>query len=659
MIKQNFVNQRHIIVPFISVISILFGIEYILLSLTTNIYFNEHHPELKISAMIGIVFMTMLLFIFLIYANHFVMNRRKKEFALNMVLGMEKKHLRLIILIELLIQFIISAILSIVGGYLFGELFFMLFNKLVNTHQPQLSDYPFDVLSMKITLTMLFSLMIILFVINNFKISFKNSLQLLLKNKSKTHEKSRVLLIIFLILGLIFIGMGYYLAIKPNTAIGSLGIIFFAILSTLIGTYLLFVSLGSIVLEMLQKLDHYYYKPNHFFFIAGLKSRVKSSAIGLATISFMCTFLIVTLSMTVSTYRNMDHRFEFAFKNDYAGYYIGDFHKNSKIQRKIENLKKDIRQEVPTGQFKIYARGMVGAELQGGLKHKKLKRQTVSSGLFNFGNKRKFNSFISIYNKSDYNKKIKLNDDEIAISTSVSLFKKMKTLNIFGKTYRVKYIESTNMDNLLYADGITLIVNQQQLMDRIVNEYRNHNDENLIITPNQVQTAVEFNVLKEKDKLNHRIKKIGVQHDIEFQVKKQNLLMWKQVNSSLVFVGSVVSLVLLIGIFLMMYYKQVSEGHEDRDAYITMKQLGLDENLIKKTINKQVIWVFLIPVIVAIIHTLAAFRIIYSVLGIVGQYDLGLYATSYVGVIVVFIIFYSMMYWITSRIYYTMINGKH
>ncbi|MCC3679514.1 ABC transporter permease, partial [Staphylococcus epidermidis] len=92
---------------------------------------------------------------------------------------------------------------------------------------------------------------------------------------------------------------------------------------------------------------------------------------------------------------------------------------------------------------------------------------------------------------------------------------------------------------------------------------------------------------------------------------------------------------------------------------ITMKQLGLDEILIKKTINKQVIWVFLIPVIGAIIHTLAAFRIIYSVLGIVGQYDLGLYATSYVGVIVVFIIFYSMMNWITSRIYYTMINDKH
>ena len=156
--------------------------------------------------------------------------------------------------------------------------------------------------------------------------------------------------------------------------------------------------------------------------------------------------------------------------------------------------------------------------MQGGLKHKKLKRQTVSSGLFNFGNKQNSTLLFLYIIKSDYNKtiKIKLDDDEIAISTSVSLFKN-ETLNIFGKTYRVKYIESTNIDNLLYADGITLIVNQQQLMDRIVNEYRNHNDENLIITPNQVQTAVEFNVLKEKDKLNHRIKKIGVQHDIEFR----------------------------------------------------------------------------------------------------------------------------------------------
>ena len=127
---------------------------------------------------------------------------------------------------------------------------------------------------MKITLTMLLSLMIILFVINNFKISFKTPYSYCLKIKVR-RMKSHVRLIIFLILGLIFIGIGYYLAIKPNTAIGSLGIIFLRFCQRLLVPICSFVSLGSIVLEMLQKLDYYYYKPNHFSFIAGLKSRVK------------------------------------------------------------------------------------------------------------------------------------------------------------------------------------------------------------------------------------------------------------------------------------------------------------------------------------------------------------------------------------------------
>ena len=108
----------------------------------------------------------------------------------------------------------------------------------------------------------------------------------------------------------------------------------------------------------------------------------------------------------------------------------------------------------------------------------------------------------------------------------------------------------------------------------------------------------------------------------------------------------------------MMYYKQVSEGYEDREEYQVMKKVGLDEALIKKTINKQVVWVFLIPVIVAIIHTLVASRIIYAVLGIIGQYNLGLFVSSYMGVIVTFIVIYSLMYWVTSRIYYMMINSR-
>ncbi|MEQ6045835.1 FtsX-like permease family protein [Staphylococcus saccharolyticus] len=661
MIKRDFVIQRHVIIPFIIAVSIMFGKEYILLSLTTNIYLSQHNPELKISAIIGIIFMTILTFIFVIYANNFVINHKKKEFALNMILGMEKKHIRLIIFIELAIQFSISAVLSIVGGYLFGELFFMILNKLINARYSHLSAYPFDILSMTITLIMLFTLMLLLFIISNFKITFKKSLQLIRRGKETERHTSNNVLSTLLIVSILLTALGYYLALKPNTAIGSIGILFIAILATFIGTYLLFISLGTMILTALQRINHFYYKPNNFFFIAGLNSRVKSSAIGLATISLICTFLLVTFSMTVTTYRDMDERFDQAFKNDFTGYYNGDFHHNKKLKQKIIELKRDIHKKVPTDQFKVFTQGIINAELQGGAYHKVLEKQTVSNNLFNFSSGQRLNTFISIYNKEDYNqfnKKIRLADNEVAMSTHVSLFKKIETLKIFSKTYHVKYIDDSLTDNIMYVDGINLIVKNQQQMNQLVDYFANNKYEDVISTPKNIKTTVEFNVLNEKDKSNNYIAKVGQQHDIGLQAKKDYLTIWKQINSSLVFVGSIVSLVLLIGVFLMMYYKQVSEGYEDREEYQVMKKVGLDEALIKKTINKQVVWVFLIPVIVAIIHTLVASRIIYAVLGIIGQYNLGLFVSSYMGVIVTFIVIYSLMYWVTSRIYYMMINSR-
>ena len=172
-------------------------------------------------------------------------------------------------------------------------------------------------------------------------------------------------------------------------------------------------------------------------------------------------------------------------------------------------------------------------------------------------------------------------------------------------------------------------------------------------------SSVEFNAMKNKKVLNKHLDKIGPRNKTVIHSKEDYKNVWIQINGNLIFIGSLVSFVLLIGIFLMLYYKQVSEGYEDREEFRTMRQVGLDEHLIKKTINKQVIWVFLIPIIIAIIHSLAAFRIIHSLLGVEGIFDIGLFATSYLGVVIAFIAIYSLMYWVTSRIYYMIINNKH
>ena len=150
----------------------------------------------------------------------------------------------------------------------------------------------------------------------------------------------KVLIIIITIIGILTIGYGYYLALKPNTTLGSIANLFIAIFSVLVGTYCLFISIGTVFLERLQKIKQFYYKPYNFFFLAGLKSRIKSNSIGLATICFICTFLIVTLSMTISTYRNLDGRLDQILPNDYSGYYYGDYLKEQSLRKQIKNLEK-------------------------------------------------------------------------------------------------------------------------------------------------------------------------------------------------------------------------------------------------------------------------------------------------------------------------------
>ncbi|MCJ1655455.1 hypothetical protein MT342_01595 [Staphylococcus sp. NRL 21/187] len=142
MIGQNFKTQRHVMIPFILALGMIFGIEFILLSLNMNEYVQKRSDTLPIFIGLGNFFMSVLGFTFILYANRFMMKRRQQELAMYMILGMEKKHFQIIILIEMIYQYIMIALLSISGGYLFGALIFMLLNKLMHQTGMSLIDYP-------------------------------------------------------------------------------------------------------------------------------------------------------------------------------------------------------------------------------------------------------------------------------------------------------------------------------------------------------------------------------------------------------------------------------------------------------------------------------------------------------------------------------------
>ena len=214
MILQNFKMQRHVILPFILALSMMFGTEFILLSLNMNEYVRERSQLLPGFVAIGNIFMCMLDFIFILYANRFMMKRRQQELAMNMILGMEKKHFRIVMFIEMVYQYIIIAVLSITGGYLFGALIFMLLNKLMQQTGMSLMDYPFNLKAMVYTLLMLAFVMLFLFSLNNIKILFQSPIKLITQRQKTEKRLPTPVLYLLFIIGLSALIGSYHIALS-------------------------------------------------------------------------------------------------------------------------------------------------------------------------------------------------------------------------------------------------------------------------------------------------------------------------------------------------------------------------------------------------------------------------------------------------------------
>lgn len=264
MIAQNFKMQRHVIMPFILALSIMFATEFILLSLNMNDYVQKRSQLLPIFIGVGNFFMSVLGFIFILYANRFMMKRRQQELAMNMILGMEKKHFRMIMLIEMVYQYVLIALISITGGYLFGVLIFMLMNRLMHQTGMSLLDYPFNVKAMCITLIILAAVMLFLFLINNLKILFQSPIKLIHQRQRAERKLPKFVLYALLVIGIVTLFSSYHIALSNQMVLRSLYDLFGAIGLVMIGTYCLYLSLGVLLLDWLKRIPKMYYNPKYF-----------------------------------------------------------------------------------------------------------------------------------------------------------------------------------------------------------------------------------------------------------------------------------------------------------------------------------------------------------------------------------------------------------
>lgn len=646
---KNLKAHSLIYLPFVLSSGIMLMLFNIMASLANNGYVRTRHASLPMIINIGIVIIGLLTFIFLIYSTNFLTKRRNKEFALYAILGLEKKHIRKILTIESFFVFLAIAILGLVGGYIFGKVTFLALNKLMKDVSGRLMDYPFSSKAMIETLALLFLAYLISIISTSYKIYTSSPVELLSRQKSGEGEpKSRYLL---MILGFICLAIGYYIAIKTQGILKSLGLFFLASLIIMLATYLLFTSFSVIYLKN-QKKKKSYYKKERFLAISGLLYRIKSNAISLASISIMSVGVIITISATLAIY----NRIEYSATNIVPREYNLDSNKainqdNLEIEKK--KLEEDVYKTVKdknkiVNNFISYGL-MTTAQVDG---------DKFTS--FNKGDGRHIPYFILACDLDGYNKRVgkeyKLNDGEVLLTGNQKFMLKKDKIKIGDKTYRVKIV-----DNFLPSDIAVetygLVVKDLAEMQYLAGELKLFDSKEKTYKNPEINLSANWDIKGiDKESYMKNLGSYAKNKGLNVEYRDQYLKEAYGLYGGFVFLGTVIALIFLISTILVSYYKQISEGYEDREKFQIMKKIGLDDKLIQKTQASQILYLFFAPLAFAILNSLVASKIVYQLLALFGVMQFMQYGRYFFMIIGVFIISYYIIFKITNRVYYKIVS---
>ncbi|MGL6145520.1 MAG: ABC transporter permease, partial [Macrococcoides caseolyticum] len=512
-----------------------------------------------------------------------------------------------------------------------------------------LMDYPFDLKTALLTVAILAVVMVILFIFNNISLTLQSPVQLMRSQLAGEKKTSKWLLAVLFIIGTIALGYGYNIALTAKGVLDSLQNIFIAVLSVMIGTYFLFMSLTIIILHLLKRNKNIYYKPNQFFSISGLLSRMKANAVGLASITMLMTFLIVTLGMSLSAYRGIEAQIAGSMTQQY------EINLYESQKKQVKSIQDDISKIADVDKFR-YSELAFFPIVKEGNELIPLNDQ-IGPKL-----KGKDMTYVVLTTEKDHNvlhdTAVKVNDGEIIVSTNADRYSHDKTLKIMDKQVKVERATKNYIGNQIAIDAMYVIVKDKAQFETYRNYFKSLNRQTNKVEATETSGTLAFNVEKHNETFKKAIPALQKEHGIRIENKEDTQKAIYEINGGLIFIGIVVSITLLTGVFLVLYYKQLSEGYEDKRNYSIMQKVGLPEELIKKTINKQIIWIFGLPIIVTIIHTLFASKIIFNLLGILGIRDKGMFFTSYGIVMLVIMVIYGVMYLVTSKTYYKIINDK-
>ena len=594
----------------------------------------------------GVIIVQIVSLVIILYANAFVMKNRSKEFGLYGILGLDRKNIQLLSLIELVIFAFVSVTLGIVLGMIFHRVSFALLLGLIQySIGIEYSLQIGSIFYVYFTLAVIFALV---FFINATRLYMSRPLELL-KEKKKGEKQGRFVAV-RAIVGLVMLGTAYTMSQAIESPVKALLYFFLAVLLVVIATYILFDEGSIALLALLQKNKKLFYKPTNFISISNLKFRMRKNAAGLASVCVLSTMVLVTLATTVALQKGTTEKLDQNYPTAYSAIgYIIDQSEVNKYPEIVQQIKAQSKGKLSNERsylsvLRFGARTEKGFDLTG-----------VHSGDSPA-------AMLTIISVDEYNRlfgtKYSVGDKEIILGLvkgNVTKVDEVKTWSVvFNATLKVKEMIDAQaykkvMPQLPYvSDNIYVAIVQDPMK---------------FMEPS-VGKAMYYSLWDTTTEFSQRDAEFQAYQKVANQYKNGNLLLAskneaaKELYSfmgSLLFVGALLSIAFFIGAALVIYYKQISEGYEDRDRFVILQKLGIDQKTIKKSINRQVLIVFFLPLVMAFIHTAFAFKMyrkIIELFGVDGSVTLN--ATIVIGAI--FVVVYLVVYQITSRSYFRIIK---
>ena len=655
----NIKNNRRFYLPFLFTAALTVVCFFIMSSIGVNQTLPGGNT-VQIVMHMGVIIVGLFSVIFLYYTNSFLIKRRKKELGLYNILGLEKRHIAAVLTLETVLSALLSIGSGLIIGVLLDRLMFLVLRNLLAFDVTM--TYAFHWQSVTWTVIVFAAIFLLLLLANLVQVGRAKPIELL--RGGQVGEKEPRVKWPLVVIGLLALGSGYYIAVTTESVIAALGLFFVAVVLVIIGTYCLFLAGSIAVLKVMKRNKGYYYKVRHFVSVSGMLYRMKQNAVGLANICILSTMVLVTVSTTVSLYGGVTDILERRFPYD--------------IDTQFYNAAEPVKEYVRTAlNEEVEAAGLEVTETTD---YETLTIALVMDGNTLIADNSSENysqgAYIQIFTREGYAAVTgyqagELGEHEVAVYVQDGMLP--ESFNLMGEDYTVKeWMTVAPEDGELagfLGNTFYIVVRDDVVLERIYQAQLAANGENYYassmdwefsvnLSGTEVQKAALADRFQARFETDQLTLNDGSSYPIEWvsTVRQDNISDAYSLYGSFLFLGILLGLLFLMVTVLIIYYKQIIEGYDDRARYQIMRQVGMDKKLISSSVRSQVLTMFLLPLGMAAVHLCFAFPLLTRVLKALMLDNVSVFFWCTLITFAAFVVVYVLVYAITARVYYRTVS---